>query len=1030
MSSAVGKAIIGGVEMAAGAALAVFSLGTLSLAGVGLFMAGLSEEASAIAQAVGGTRGTNVTTRTAASYRQIVRGEQRIAGNIVYCSTTGSSKRQYNMVIVLATHPCESLVNLYLDGRQVVWGYSGSYWTGSGENPRNHGNFNFDNGDNFGGTAAPGTYVGPNGQNYSFGSEVFCYPHMGTETAATVYNNDLYANDPTWTPNANGTPYLAGCTWVYLKLEYDTGTFPSFPEIRFTVKGKNDIYDPRTGTRGYSTNWALQVADVVTDAKWGLGDNTVNQDQLIAAANVCDEQVACQGGSATASPWAPDQFYTTGETYIYQGALYTVNSNYNSGSTFGSADISHSTLTQTTATESRYCCHLHYDTATSPGDVLNKMMEAAGGRLSRIGGQWYVWPAYWQGPSFTFDADQLIAPLKWNAKRPLSELANRITGTYTAPNYPYNVAGDLYDSNGWWNGTIQNNFAFAFQPTDYPPYACDALHGYGAGVDVYLQQDGGIVLPMDLPQPCVLSISQAQRLAKIKLLRNRQQGSGSMMMSLPAWQMQATDVMYFNMPALNWLNKNLEVVQTKFIFKSGQGKAAPQVYVQVDVQETDPSVYEFENEEELTVYDVPAFAIGEPYIVPPVTALTAVIDPATAMVAQDGLTTPRALVQWTPPADTGVNNGGSIQVQYVLLSTLSGTRTPIHPGSLPTFTTGGGLVLNSSAWIDAGSFSGQATFCYIDIPTGYYGIGVQVQAVRASGATSVWVQDEAYTLGTPTPILRPQPQLTVGGLTGPIFTLEGTSNTLDQVIGVTGSAADENGNLQLKNIIQVGGITVNPSVSDSGFVDLAELGTSNSAMAVTTQGNPIIVSTMLAFQSQAAGGSTGPIASLGYTPVAVGQTSCPSISISIANTGGSTGTGASASVTWTQSGNVRTVLFWTPHFTLVGGQGYSAAQATITVSGYTGSLASRNGVYTTTCVLSAGTPVTGSVVQAQIVMDGLPVAGPVQATTDASGNTNISITQLLYPAAGVHQFEVEAQTTDTTHTVVSTARAFNLVELG
>src|SRR5262249_48914589 len=154
----------------------------------------------------------------------------------------------------------------------------------------------------------------------------------------------LNANDPTWAPTSAGTPYLPGCTYVYLKLEADAGTFPQFPEIRFTVHGKNDIWDPRTSTRGYSTNWALHIADAITDPTWGLGDTSVNQDQLIAAANVCDEMITCAAGD-----------------------------------------------------EAAYSLHWHYDTGTSPGDAIQQMMSAAAGRLSRIGGEWFIWPAYWQG---------------------------------------------------------------------------------------------------------------------------------------------------------------------------------------------------------------------------------------------------------------------------------------------------------------------------------------------------------------------------------------------------------------------------------------------------------------------------------------------------------------------------------------------------------------------------------------------------------------------------------------------------------
>jgi hypothetical protein len=339
-------------------------------------------------------------------------------------------------------------------------------------------------------------------------------------------------------------------------------------DASFTVSSialKVDFTAP-VGDYAYTTNWALQVADAIMDPAWGLGDPSVNMDQLVAASNVCDEMVACAAGE-----------------------------------------------------EARYSLSWHYDTGISPGNVIEQMMLDAAGRLSRIGGEWFIWPAYWQGldytlvagetpvPSFSFDENALTGAISWTPKRSMNELFNRVTGIYIAPNFPYNVAGNLYDSpHGYdFEGVTQNNFQYAFQPSTYPMYACDQLHGFGVGVDVFLTEDYGIYLPKDISQPCCLSISQAQRCAKILLLRNRQQGTGTFPMNLSAWQMQPADTMLFTMPALGWTNKLLEVVGVRFKQRTADNDSIG-YYVEVDVQETDPSVYEWSEQEELTPYDVPS----------------------------------------------------------------------------------------------------------------------------------------------------------------------------------------------------------------------------------------------------------------------------------------------------------------------------------------------------------------------------------------------------------------------------------------
>ncbi len=609
---------------------------------VALVLGGISLEAGAIAGALTTNRGTNITTRQAAAFRQIIYGIQRVGGVVVYQSTTGGNYDQYNYVIVLAGHGCAAIENLYLDGRQVFWEQ------GSFANTTR-------NGVNFGGSAGGGTKNGPSGAHYNFDTLVFCEARYGDQVAGDVMTS-LNANDPTWAPSASGSPYLGGCTYVYVKIEYDTAMFPSPPEMRFTVHGKNNIYDPRTGTTGYTSNWALCVADVLTDTVFGLGDvGSVNTEQLIAAANVCDEEVALAAGG----------------------------------------------------TELRYAMHWHYDTATAPGDALQTMMTAAAGRLSRIGGEWYLWPAYWQGPSFSFDASALTGPVEWMPNRSFRDLCNVITGTYIAPNYPYNDAGNLYDANGWYYGTLENNFPFAFQPTNYPEYALDTLHGYAT--DEYLAEDGGVRLPREIAQQCVLSVAQAQRVAKIYLLRNRQQGSGTLKMHLTAYQMQPVDVMLLSFPANGWAGKMLEITSTGLRFEEQEEAVA--VLTEFGVQETAPSVYEWSTTEELTVYDVPASPLQAPYTPAPPTNLSVISSAATALVGTDGIVRPRAEITWDTPMDVLVT---ALEIQYQ-------TANPTGP------------------WMEAGYTGAAANLVYVGNVVSGVSYNFQMRSLRPNGAASAWV---------------------------------------------------------------------------------------------------------------------------------------------------------------------------------------------------------------------------------------------------------------------------------------------------
>ena len=617
----------------------------------GLAIAGVSMEAGAVANALTSNRGMNVTTRQPSSLRQIIYGTQRVGGVMVYRSTTGGSHRQMNYVIVLAGHEVSSINGIYLDGRQVHFN------NGIGTTTRN--------GVTFGGSADGNTYTGPNGVDYNFGGLVYCEACYGDQTnqpnttPGGGFNTGLQANDPAWGPSAEGIPYFGGCAYVYLKIEADSNTFPGEPEIRFDINGKCDIYDPRTNTRGYTSNWALICADIITDPVYGIGD-AVNQAQLIAAANVCDEQVPLAAGG----------------------------------------------------TESRYAAHWHYDAGTAAGDALSTLMGAAGGRVSRVGGEWYITPAYFQGATAAFGEDVFTADVEWTPNRSFKELCNRVTGTYTAPNYPYNVLGNYYDGS---NGS-QDNFGFAFQPTNYPQYACDALHGYP--VDQYLTEDGGVILTKEISQQCVLSIAQAQRLAKIALLRNRQQGSGTFHMALPAYQLQPCDTFLQTFDRQGWTDKLLEVVGVGWHCETGSSGNAPGITVQLQVQETSATVYEWSPAEELGIYDVPAMTAQAPYTPAAPMNVKLISSAATALVALDGTVTPRIEVTWDTPLDYLTKQ---IQVQYQLTGALT--------------------------WTDAGSVDVSLNSCYISPVIAGQQYDVRIRSFRANGATSPWTEVDGFTAG-------------------------------------------------------------------------------------------------------------------------------------------------------------------------------------------------------------------------------------------------------------------------------------------
>lgn len=672
-----GGAVLDGVAMyvLASTGVGIAALPFLAHVMESLVVGGLALEAGAVASAIIGNAGMPITLRQTAANRQVIYGEMRVGGVIIYESTTGSSHDQRNFIIVLAGHECEAIVNAYLDGRQV-------YWQGSGVG------YSVRNGVGFGGIADGASHTGPDGTQYNFGgtghSGLYFEARFGDHVQGDVLGS-LNANDPNWGPQTTAgetwgapvtstnppttpCPWIGGCCAVYQKLEFNTNVFPSDPQSRFTVRGKNNIWDPRDSTFKYTNNAALIIADVLTNSDFGLNDATVNEAQLIAAANVCDEMVALADG-------------------INEELRYTIN--------------------------------WAFDTSLGVGDILETMLEGCAGRLSRIGGEWYIWPAYWQGPSFTFDESAITGPITWSGNRSTRDLFNEVRGTYIAPNYPYNVAGNLYDSNGFYNGGAQNNFPFAFQPTNFPAYAADPLHGFSS--DAYLADDGR-KLVKEVNFRCVISVAQAQRVAKIMLLRNRQQGSSSFPMSLAAFKMQPTDVMQFTFAENGWSNKLLEITSVNLRVEDGDEKgSAPTLRCDFGVQETDSTVYDWDpTTDELTVYDVPSFPGGIPTQPAPPTGLALTSNASTALTAADGIVTPRILAAWTAPADVRVLQ---VQIQH-------------SPHSAGT-------------WVDDGTVDVATTSAYISGVVAGNAYDVRIRSLTGKGQTSDWEEVDNVTVSAP-----------------------------------------------------------------------------------------------------------------------------------------------------------------------------------------------------------------------------------------------------------------------------------------
>jgi hypothetical protein len=194
----------------------------------------------------------------------------------------------------------------------------------------------------------------------------------------TQVNAFLKANCPDWKDSQIGR----GLSFVRVSLQYSAEKFPSgIPDTRFVVRGRNDVYDPRTGSAVYSANTALHLLWFLR-ARCGVPDDEIVFETFASAANVCDEALTNADGSVS-------QRYRTG-------------------------------------------CVIGADEQRT--GVLQKLEAACGGRLIRVGGRWMLQAGAYYGPyDFEITEDMVIGTVTGSTEPTNDSAINTVRGTFIDP---------------------------------------------------------------------------------------------------------------------------------------------------------------------------------------------------------------------------------------------------------------------------------------------------------------------------------------------------------------------------------------------------------------------------------------------------------------------------------------------------------------------------------------------------------------------------------------------------------------------
>ena len=249
-----------------------------------------------------------IMTRSPTSPRQIIYGQAKVSGTVVFLATSGVKNEYLHIVVTLAGHEVQEIGEVYFNEDLVLTGSGDGYATGK--------------------YAASGSYTGS-----------LIHKHLGstTQTVDSTLQSDFPVD---WDSNHR----LQGIAYIYCKLTFSNEIFVGgIPNISCVVKGKK-VYNPSTLATAYSANPALCLRDYLTDADLGMGMDAseIDDASVIAAANICDGQVVikpvatpanyenryeCNGQAVTSS--TPDSIIgqilsAMGGTIAYSGGQVVV----------------------------------------------------------------------------------------------------------------------------------------------------------------------------------------------------------------------------------------------------------------------------------------------------------------------------------------------------------------------------------------------------------------------------------------------------------------------------------------------------------------------------------------------------------------------------------------------------------------------------------------------------------------------------------------------------------------------------------
>jgi hypothetical protein len=379
-----------------------------------------------------------------------------------------------------------------------------------------------------------GIDVAPSGSypNGYFGGNFRAESFTGLTGSQNLTDSFLISKKPSYW---DGLHYFSGCAYSYIFLRFNSTAFPNgFPSVTAEIEGRR-IYDPRkdstSGSILYNPSLGVSSHRLATSSTWQYDDN--------AALCLLDYMLDSRLG--------------LGESF----------DSFDQQSLRDAIDICAQGVTSASGVRKRYTCNGSIFADKSHRENIKQILSTMNGKLIYSNGKYYIKPYAYETPhSQIVDESMIVGAINYSAKQGRADSYNRVKGKFNS----------LHDG---------------YVVTDYPVQ----YSGVDADGLTYDDKDGE-TLYLDYNLPLTTHEEDAQRLARLMMLRSRMQATVTFTANMKALAYKVGDTIQFGNDILGFtsgLEKEFEI--TDYIIANDTDTG---ITVQITAKEVVLAIYNWQ----------------------------------------------------------------------------------------------------------------------------------------------------------------------------------------------------------------------------------------------------------------------------------------------------------------------------------------------------------------------------------------------------------------------------------------------------